>query len=71
MAKQRTVREVFKRFKEEGFIKSPSHTGGGSHSKWIHKDDPSRFAIISFHNSGQTIPIGTLKSIEKSSGVIF
>ncbi|MNP57110.1 MULTISPECIES: type II toxin-antitoxin system HicA family toxin [Paenibacillus] len=71
MPKQRTVREVLKRLKEEGFIKSPSHTGGGSHSKWIHKDDPSRFAIISFHNSGQTIPIGTLKSIEKSSGVIF
>lgn len=71
MGKQVTVREVLQRLKKEGFIKSPSHKGGSSHQRYIHKDDPTRFADISFHNSGQVIPKGTLRSIERTSGVRF
>lgn len=71
MPKQKTVREVLKRLRKEGFIPSPTHTGSGSHQRWIHKNDPTRFADISIHSMGQTIPIGTLKNIEKTSGVIF
>ncbi len=71
MGKQVTVREVLKKLKEEGFIKSPTHKGRGSHQRYIHKDDPTRFADISFHSSGQVIPKGTLKSIERTSGVKF
>ncbi|WP_025684557.1 type II toxin-antitoxin system HicA family toxin [Paenibacillus maysiensis] len=71
MPKQITVRELTKRLRREGFRPSPSHTGGGSHKRWKHKDDPTCYADISFHNEGATIPIGTLKSIEKTTGVIF
>lgn len=70
MGKQVTVREVLQALKEAGFIKSPNH-GKGSHQRYIHKDDPTRFADISYHSSGQVIPKGTLKSIEKTSGVRF
>jgi hypothetical protein len=37
----------------------------------VHKDDPTRFADISYHHSGQVIPNGTLNSIESTSGVKF
>jgi hypothetical protein len=37
----------------------------------VHKDDPTRFADISYHHSGQVIPKGTLNSIESTSGVKF
>ncbi|WP_397351574.1 hypothetical protein [Paenibacillus larvae] len=52
-------------------MKSPSHTGKSSHQRYIHKDDPERFADISFHKSGAVIPKGTLKNIERTSGVKF
>lgn len=71
MGRQFTVRQVLQALKDEGFIKSPNHKGKGSHQRYIHKDDPTRFADISFHSSGQVIPKGTLKSIERSSGVRF
>ncbi|MEE4565243.1 type II toxin-antitoxin system HicA family toxin [Paenibacillus polymyxa] len=71
MPKQITTRELTKRLRKEGFGPSPSHNGNGSHKRWNHKDDPTRFAIISFHNTGANIPLGTLKSIEKTSGVKF
>ncbi|MGG1658852.1 type II toxin-antitoxin system HicA family toxin [Brevibacillus sp. NRS-1366] len=71
MGKQVTVREVLQRLRKEGFIKSPSHKSGGSHQRYIHKNDPTRFADISFHNSGQVIPKGTLRSIERTTGVRF
>ncbi len=69
MPKQRSVREVLKRLRQEGFSPSPTQAGKGSHQVWKHPD--GRYAIISVHNSGQMIPIGTLKSIEKTSGVEF
>ncbi|MDT2243112.1 type II toxin-antitoxin system HicA family toxin [Paenibacillus larvae] len=71
MGKQVTVREALQKLKA-GFIKSPSHTGKSSHQRYIHKDDPERFADISFHKScGAVIPKGTLKNIERTSGVKF
>lgn len=71
MGKQITVREVIQRLRKEGFRPSPSHTGNGSHTRWKHRNDPARYADISYHSSGQTIPIGTLKNIEKTTGVKF
>ncbi|EKN67476.1 type II toxin-antitoxin system HicA family toxin [Schinkia azotoformans] len=71
MGKQVTVREVLKKLKKEGFIKSPTHKNPGSHQRYIHKDDPTRFADISFHGDGRVIPKGTLSSIERTSGVKF
>ncbi|MBG9567555.1 type II toxin-antitoxin system HicA family toxin [Brevibacillus agri] len=71
MGKQVTVREALQRLKQEGFIKSPTHRSSGSHQRYIHQSDPTRFADISFHNSGQVIPKGTLRSIERTSGVRF
>ncbi|MEW6172895.1 MAG: type II toxin-antitoxin system HicA family toxin [Bacillota bacterium] len=71
MGKQITVKKVLQILKQEGFIKSPSHMSGSSHQRYIHKDDPTRYADISYHHSGQVIPKGTLKSIERTSGVKF
>ncbi|MGX4583387.1 type II toxin-antitoxin system HicA family toxin [Paenibacillus chitinolyticus] len=71
MGKQITVRKALQRLKDEGFIKSSSHTGKSSHHRYIHKDDPSRYADISVHTQGQVIPLGTLKNIERTSGVKF
>lgn len=70
MGKQVTVREVLQKLKKNGFIKSPQK-GKGSHQRYIHKDDPTRFADISVKADGRLIPLGTLKSIEQSSGVKF
>lgn len=71
MGKQVTVREVIRILKKNGFIESPNHGNRTSHQRYIHKDDPTRFADISAHASGRTIPIGTLKNIERTSGVKF
>lgn len=72
MGKQITVREAIQRLTKEGFYKSPNHNkGGSSHRRYIHKTDPTRFADISYHNSGQVIPKGTLGNIERTSGVKF
>jgi predicted RNA binding protein YcfA (HicA-like mRNA interferase family) len=71
LGKQITVRKVLEKLKEEGFIKSPNHGKGTSHQRYIHKDDPTRYADISYHHSAQVIPNGTLNSIERSSGVKF
>ncbi|KTE90174.1 type II toxin-antitoxin system HicA family toxin [Desulfitobacterium hafniense] len=71
MGKQITVRKVLEKLKEEGFIKSPSHGKDTSHQRYIHKNDPTKYADISYHHSGQVIPKGTLNSIERSSGVKF
>lgn len=71
MGKQITVRKALQILKQEGFIESPNHKSGSSHQRYIHKDDPTRFADISYHHSGQVIPKGTLNSIERTSGVKF
>lgn len=70
MGKQVTTREVLQKLKKNGFIKSPLK-GKGSHQRYIHKDDPTRFADISVKADGRLIPLGTLKSIEQTSGVKF
>ncbi|WP_445480452.1 type II toxin-antitoxin system HicA family toxin [Lysinibacillus irui] len=70
MGKQVTTREVLQKLKKNGFIKSPQK-GKGSHQRYIHKDDPTRFADISVKADGRLIPLGTLKSIEQTSGVKF
>lgn len=71
LGKQVTTRKALQRLKDEGFIKSPTHGKGTSHQRYIHKDDPTRYADISVHSSGQVIPKGTLKKIEGTSGVKF
>ncbi|QGG47571.1 type II toxin-antitoxin system HicA family toxin [Heliorestis convoluta] len=71
MGKQVTVRKLLQTLKKEGFIKSPTHKSGGSHQRYIHKDNPERYADISYHSSGQVIPKGTLKNIERTSGIKF
>jgi predicted RNA binding protein YcfA (HicA-like mRNA interferase family) len=71
LGKQVTVRKVLQGLKQEGFIRSPNHISGSSHQRYIHKNDPTRYADISYHNSGQVVPKGTLKSIERTSGVKF
>lgn len=71
MGKQVTVREALQKLKKNGFVKSPSHKGGSSHQRYIHKDDPTRYADIASHGTGRMIPKGTLSSIERTSGVKF
>lgn len=71
MGKQRTVREVLKILKAAGFQKSPNHGKGTSHQRYIHQDDPTRYADVSCHSSGDVLAKGTLKSIERTSGVKF
>ncbi|MDR0269627.1 type II toxin-antitoxin system HicA family toxin [Paenibacillus sp.] len=71
MGKQRTVREVLKELKAAGFQKSANHGKGTSHQRYIHKDDPTRYADVAFHSSGDILAKGTLKSIERTSGVKF
>lgn len=68
MPKQRTVKDVLTLLKAEGFEMARQT---GSHQRWIHKDDPTRFATISVHSKSQTFPVGTLKSIEKTTGINF
>ncbi|MDN4069283.1 type II toxin-antitoxin system HicA family toxin [Paenibacillus vini] len=71
MGKQRTVREVIKALKKAGFIESPNHGKGTSHRRYINPNDPSKFADIAVHSMGDTLAKGTLKSIERQSGVEF
>jgi len=71
LGKQITVRKVLQKLKEEGFVKSPNHSKGTSHQRYVHKTDPNKYADIAFHHSGQVIPKGTLNSIEQTSGVKF
>jgi predicted RNA binding protein YcfA (HicA-like mRNA interferase family) len=71
LGKQVTTRDVLQGLKQAGFIKSANHNPKSSHQRYIHKTDNTRFADISFHRSGQVVPKGTLKNIEKTSGVSF
>ncbi|CAB3390743.1 type II toxin-antitoxin system HicA family toxin [Kyrpidia spormannii] len=71
MGKQVTVREVLQRLKKEGFIPDPNHKGHGSHRRYVHKEDPTRFADISYHSSGQVSPKGTLRNIERTARMKF
>ncbi|MGN7760432.1 type II toxin-antitoxin system HicA family toxin [Paenibacillus sp. 22594] len=71
MGKQKTVREVIQALREAGFKPSPSHGKGTSHQRYIHPTDPTRYADVSAHAGGRSIPKGTLKNIERTSGVEF
>lgn len=71
MGKQRTVRQVLKALRAAGFIPSPTHGKRTSHQRWVHPTDPTRYADISVHSSGDVLAKGTLKSIEATSGVEF
>ena len=71
LGKQITVKKVLEKLKEEGFIKSSNHGNSTSHQRYTHKADPTRYADIAYHHSGQVIPKGTLSSIERTSGVRF
>lgn len=71
MGKQRTVREVIQALKKAGFIESPNHGKGTSHRRYINPSDPSKFADIAVHSMGDTLAKGTLKSIERQSGLKF
>lgn len=62
LGKQRTVKEVLQALKAAGFYKSP---------RYIHKEDPTRYADVSYHSSGDVLAKGTLRSIERTSGVEF
>jgi predicted RNA binding protein YcfA (HicA-like mRNA interferase family) len=61
-----TAKQVIKQLKNEGFIEI-SQTG--SHLKLFNRET-RRTAIVPIHSS-KIIPIGTLKAIEKQSGVQF
>ena len=61
-----TAKEVIKQLKQSGFMEV-SQTG--SHLK-LFNPETQRTAIVPIHQ-GKMIPIGTLKSIEKQSGITF
>ena len=61
-----TAKEVIKQLTKFGFIEV-SQTG--SHLK-LFNPETHRTAIVPIHKS-KIIPIGTIKAIEKQSGIIF
>lgn len=61
-----TSREIIKQLKKNGFIEI-SQTG--SHLK-LFNSVTQKTAIVPIHK-GKIIPIGTIKSIEKQSGITF
>lgn len=61
-----TPKEIIKQLKNNGFIEI-SQTG--SHLK-LFNYSTQRTAIVPIHQ-GKIIPIGTLKAIEKQSGIKF
>lgn len=62
------VQEVIEHLRKEGFIRVSQEY---SHAKYVHVDDPARYAIVPSHSMGAEIPKGTLKSIERTSRVKF
>ncbi|PZO47021.1 MAG: toxin HicA [Phormidesmis priestleyi] len=63
---QLTAKQIIKQLKAEGFVEASQ---SGSHLK-LFNVETRRSAIVPIHSS-KIIPIGTLKSIEKQSGVKF
>jgi len=61
-----TANKVVKRLKSEGFLEASQN---GSHLK-LFNPETRRTVIVPIHSS-KIIPIGTLKSIEKQSGINF
>jgi predicted RNA binding protein YcfA (HicA-like mRNA interferase family) len=61
-----TAKEIIKQLKDNGFVEISQ---SGSHKKLFHPET-RRTAIVPFRQ-GKVIPIGTIKSIKKQSGIIF
>lgn len=61
-----TAKQIIKILKKAGFVEASQV---GSHVK-LFNPTTRRIAIVPFH-VGKIIPIGTMKSIEKQSGIIF
>lgn len=59
-----TAKQVVKQLKAAGFVEASQ---SGSHLK-LFNAETRRTAIVPIHSS-KVIPIGTLKSIEKQSGI--
>ena len=57
-----TVRKMVKALEKDGFKHT---TKRGSHLVYRHSD--GRRAVVAFHRSGDTFPIGTLSNIFKST----
>lgn len=58
-------REVIRRLEAEGWFEVAQR---GSHKQFRHPDKPGRVTVP---HPGRDIPIGTLRSIERQSGVSF
>ena len=61
-----TAKQATKQLKAAGFVEASQ---SGSHLK-LFNPESRRTAIVPIHSS-KVIPIGTLKSIEKQSGIKF
>ncbi len=61
-----TAKEIIKQLKNNGFIEVKQT---GSHLK-LFNSETKRSTIVPIHSS-KIIPLGTLKSIEKQSGIKF
>jgi predicted RNA binding protein YcfA (HicA-like mRNA interferase family) len=61
-----TAKQVIKQLKNAGFLEINQT---GSHLKLFNKET-RRTAIVPIHSS-KVIPLGTLKAIEKQSGITF
>jgi predicted RNA binding protein YcfA (HicA-like mRNA interferase family) len=61
-----TAKEIVKQLKNGGFVEV-SQTG--SHLK-LYNSETRRTAIVPIHQ-GKILPIGTMKAIEKQSGITF
>jgi predicted RNA binding protein YcfA (HicA-like mRNA interferase family) len=61
-----TASQVIKQLKSAGFLEASQN---GSHLK-LFNPETQRTVIVAIHSS-KIIPIGTLKAIEKQSGINF
>jgi predicted RNA binding protein YcfA (HicA-like mRNA interferase family) len=59
------LREVIKILQEAGFQEAKG--GKGSHIKLKHPD--GRITVLPMHGMNKDVPIGTLKAIEKQTGI--
>ncbi|MBH8606004.1 type II toxin-antitoxin system HicA family toxin [Thermoactinomyces sp. CICC 10521] len=71
MGKVLKWRQVLKELRKNGFHPDPNHKKtDGSHNVWVHKET-GRKVTVAPHHLGDDVPKGTLKSIERQSGLKF